>query len=228
MKFISINNVSGSSLVNKETPTSPEMAKYRWKNFRKKDKLSKALREDQHGLCAYSEIIPESESLGTHIEHVVPKSVTPERTFDIKNLVVSALSCSDLKQMNKSDYFGGHAKLDRYDETLFISCLDSDCAQYFSYISNGLVEAKKDLTDEGFEKANYTIQLLNLNSPYLVTLRKSWINELDSLIEEYLDDDLPLEELARFNLLPEEGGGLAQFYSATLQRFGPVGEKVLA
>jgi uncharacterized protein (TIGR02646 family) len=227
MKFISKNKNSGACLVNKVPPDTSAKSKARWKRFNRRNILSKELMEEQCGLCAYSEIVPENENLGTHIEHVVPKSLVPNRTFDVTNLIVSALSSNDLKSMNSIDYFGGHAKENGYDSSLFISCLDNNCSQYFSYISNGLVEAKRGLTLDDQEKAIYTIKLLNLNSPYLATIRKNWINEIELLIEENLDDDLALDTLAKINLLSNEGV-LSPFYSATLQRFGSIGDKVLA
>ena len=62
------------------------------------------------------------------------------------------------------------------------------------------------------------IKLLNLDAPYLVTQRKNWLDELDQLIDEHLESDDALEDLAAIDLLPTSGK-LNPFFSATRQRF---------
>ena len=131
-----------------------------------------------------------------------------------------------LRSLSVNEVFGGHAKLSQYDPSLFISCLQPECAKYFAYLSTGKIEAVIDLTEDEKKQANYTITLLNLNCPYLVTQRKNWINELDKLIEEHLDQDYSLEHLAMIELLPI-ANQLSPFFSATRQRFKGIAEKIL-
>ncbi len=75
-------------------------------------------------------------------------------------------------------------------------------------------------------QANYTIELLNLNSPFLITERKNWWNELDKLFVQHQQDSWSIEHLARVDLLPS-GNKLSQFSSLTRQFFGHIGEHVL-
>ena len=70
------------------------------------------------------------------------------------------------------------------------------------------------------------IKLLNLDAPYLVTQRKNWLDELDQLIDEHLESDDSLEDLAAIDLLPTSGK-LNPFFSATRQRFTGIAERLL-
>lgn len=212
---------------NDSPPTTREEATSRWSSFRKhKSMLSLCLNYEQYGLCAYSEIRPDRVGLGTHIEHIEPKSQNPSRTFDYRNLILSALSSEDMKSRSKDDVFGGHAKLSVYDSSLFVSCLNPICSQHFVYLLDGRVEPSIKLDQGAQDSAQYTIDLLNLNSPYLVTLRKNWLNELDILIDEHINNNASLEYLAAVDLLPH-GEKLSEFFSATRQRFGHVAETIL-
>lgn len=208
-------------------PATPLQAKSRWSSFGHKSDVTNCLVDEQFGLCAYSEVRPDLVGLGTHIEHMEPKSQNPLRTFDYSNLVLSALSSDDLHAMTKDDVFGGHAKLSEYDVSLFVSCLHEDCPTYFVYLSTGKVEPSRKLTSAGHKKAQYTIDLLNLNSPYLVTQRKKWIDELDGLIDDHIRTGMSLEHLASIDLIPTSNK-LSQFFTAARQRFGQLAEQVLA
>jgi len=208
-------------------PTTKKQATSRWSSFDYKDKVTNNLLTEQYGLCAYSEIRPDQFGLDTHIEHVEPKSANPARTFDYSNLVLSALSDKDLKNIINNNIFGGHAKLSQYDALLFISCLQTDCARYFVYLSTGKVEPARVLNKAEYKQAEYTINLLNLNSPYLVTQRKNWLNELDELIDEHIEKEMSLPHLASIDLLPHNEQ-LSQFFTTTRQRFGRIAEQLLA
>lgn len=73
-------------------PATSDQAESRWRNFSKyKTRLSERLSEEQYGLCAYSEIRPDEEELGTHLEHVKPKEQFPGETFNYCNIVLCAL-----------------------------------------------------------------------------------------------------------------------------------------
>ena len=208
-------------------PNTSDEATSRWNSFNYKPMVTKYLLTEQYGLCAYSEVRPDKLNLGTHIEHVEPKSANPQRTFDYCNLVLSALSDDDLKNIDRADIFGGHAKLSKYDALLLISCLQADCARYFVYLSNGKVEPANVLDTTEKMQAQYTIDLLNLNSPYLVNQRKNWLDELDELIEEHIAGGLSLPHLAAIDLLPTNNK-LSPFFTATRQRFGKIAEQILA
>lgn len=212
---------------NETPPSTSEQATSRWHSFRYKIEVTQCLLSEQYGLCAYSEVRPDLLGVGTHIEHVEPKSSNPERTFDYSNLVLNALSSDDLKNINKKEAFGGHAKCSNYDAELFISCLQINCAGFFIYLSNGKVEPNHLLNPLEKDQAQYTIDLLNLNSPYLVVQRKNWLDELDGLIDKHIrDNKMSLPYLASIDLVPTNDK-LSSFFTATRQRFGKIAEQVL-
>ena len=211
---------------NRNPPANATEAKSRWKNYRYKKTLGANLKKEQYSLCAYSEIRPDLMGLNTHIEHIQPKSKYPCRTFDYSNLVLSALSSEDLKSLARQDVFGGHSKLSEYDPVSFISCLKFDCFRYFSYLSTGFICAHNKLSNTDKIKAEKTITLLNLNSPYLVVKRKEWLDELDKLIDDHLHDSVRLKCLASIYLLPY-GKKLDPFFSLSRQRFNQLAEQLL-
>lgn len=215
-------------LAHQTPPTTADQATSRWKNFGYKSRVLDNLLDDQYGLCCYSELRADLEGLGYHIEHLCPKSIYPVGTFDYANLAASALSKDDLNIFKtiKEDTFGGHAKLSAYDPALFILCHDPDCARYFAYLSDGRVVPRDKLNNFEKDRANYTIGLLNLNSPYLVNRRRRWHDELDQLFEEHLDKQWSVEHLAAIDLIPSNKR-LSQFFSLTRQFFGHVAEHVI-
>lgn len=212
-------------------PQTPQQATSRWHNFRHKEPLLAVLLEEQYHLCCYSELRADQEGLGYHIEHVENKSQNPLRTFDYANLAASALdSLGDLSAFaaQGQEVFGGHAvgKRQAVDHKRFISCHQPDCQRFFAYLSDGRVVPKLGLTALERDRAQYTIDTLNLNSPFLVTRRRQWWDELDLLYQQHLRDDWSLPDLAAIDLLPT-AGKLSRFFSLTRQFFGPIGEQVL-
>lgn len=214
---------------NQNLPQTSEQANSRWNSFSSdyKRTLTTTLKDEQYGLCAYSEICIENNNLGTHIEHIEPKSDNPQRTFDYQNLVVSALNSEDLKRRNKEDIFGGHARKNT-NFVNFISPLQDNCFEYFIYTSDGRVSPSESLSEEDKMKANYTINELNLNCDYLITERKKWLDELDAYIDEHIDNHYcSLKDLAAIYLAPVNTQ-LHPFFTANRQRFGAIGEQTLA
>jgi uncharacterized protein (TIGR02646 family) len=213
---------------NSNPPSTSKQATSRWKSFNHKDTLTDRLYEEQFDLCAYSEICPEDHDLGTHIEHVRPKSHYPHQTFDYHNLVLSALSDSDLASLIEAHYFGGHANAKRgaYDEALFISPLMPHCKDAFVYLSDGRIVPNYQQGPSVQRMAEYTIDLLNLNCEYLKGLRQEWIEELDQLIDQYREDTEQLNHLADVEL-GLTNGRLRSFHTAAQQRFGPVGRNII-
>lgn len=218
-------------------PTTPAQATSRWSSFAHKPSVMDRLLEEQYHLCCYSEFRPDQEGLGYHIEHVENKSQNPARTFDYTNLAASALrSTTDLsrfKKINPNDpepIFGGHArgKSQAVDLALFVSCQQPDSARFFAYLpSNGEVVPRENLNAADTAKAEYTIQLLNLNSPFLLTRRRQWGQELQSLVDQHIQTGWSLYHLAQTELLPANGT-LNRFFSLTRQFYGPLAEQVLA
>lgn len=235
MRAISKQGSGGYDLgkAHKNPPLTPGYATSRWRKFKPKSVVMDNLLNEQYYLCCYSEFRPDQEGWGYHIEHVENKSQNPARTFDYSNLAASAFdSHTGLKQQDKTkpeEVFGGHAsgKQANVNLSLFVSCHQPDCARFFAYLpSSGEIVPREELEDADKDKARYTIQLLNLNSPLLVTLRRQWGQELQSLLDEHIQKGWSIEHLAQIYLLPTNGK-LNRFFSLTRQFYGQAAENVL-
>lgn len=214
-------------------PTTADQATSRWRSFGyKQDVMDSLLSEpEQYQLCCYSELRADEKGLGYHIEHVENKSQNPARTFDYTNLAASALNTTDglptIKTLG-AVAFGGHApsKQQGVDMTLFVSCHQPDCSRFFAYLSDGRIVPSQNLSATDHDHAQYTIDTLNLNSSYLVTLRRQWWAELDALFTEHANKDWSLPDWAQIELLPINGK-LNSFFTLTRQFFGKIAENTL-
>lgn len=236
MRYIKKAQTEPSMLREKHArpPQSAADASDRWDNrfqSRQKQKLQKILLQEQFYLCCYSELRADSEGLGYHIEHVRPKSKYPELTFDYQNLAASAINSDpDLKtfRMNQWETFGGDAKGDEHDDRLFISCLQADCARFFFFAENGKITPKIDLNPFEQSQARHTIDILNLNSPYLVNRRKRRYQELAELIAPLLEEaDVENLKKQAYAVLRPNDGKLEAFFSLSRQLFGQFAELIL-
>lgn len=217
-------------------PQTGQAATSRWSSFGYKQEVLDYLLTEQYQLCCYSELRADQQELGYHIEHVENKSQHPQRTFDYSNLAASALRSDDLTLFVAAQpvvqqpqaIFGGHApgKQQAVDIQRFVSPHQADCARFFAYLSDGRVVPADNLDAADTQRARYTIDLLNLNSPYLLTQRRNWWDELDKLFAEHVNDDQDLHCLAGIDLLPRNAS-LSPFFSLTRQFFARIAEDVL-
>ncbi|MEZ9821065.1 retron system putative HNH endonuclease [Shewanella sp. 10N.286.45.A1] len=222
---------------NRKPPNSATKANSSWNRFRQKSQTSRICYTEQYGLCGYSEIsidniypildensIEISRTLGSHLEHVEPKSKNPQRTFDHTNLIMSAIDDIKARKLIKEDVFGGHFKLRRYSENSFISPLSTNSRSYFHYETSGRIVPSYSLpTRREKAKARLTIYILNLNAPILVNLRKSWLTQLDNILFDM--DKSAINDFALTELLPTNDC-LRPFHSAQRQLFGKLGESI--
>ncbi len=219
-------------------PNTAEEAKERWVAFGKKTTARNKLKHQQQGLCAYTEFnisafvsLASSTQNGCHIEHIKPKSRFPTETFDYENLIVSILDAHDLRSIKQGElsvsnqgpddkshlnYFGGHAKLHFYDDNLFISPTDQNCGCFFAFLEeSGAMVPSPNLDDAEQEKAKYTIDLLNLNHPYLKNQRRLRMAEVRDDIDK-TDDSERIVALIELETSEYEAGQVASFPSAVL------------
>lgn len=213
-------------------PATSEQATSRWGAFGHKEAVKQRLLEEQFQFCCYSELRADEEGLGYHIEHIENKRQNPARTFDYGNLAASALdSANDLRdaRLQGKAVFGGHAlgKQRACEVERFISPHYSDCSRFFAYLSDGRVVPSAALNAAEEDRARYTIELLNLNSSFLVTRRRQWWDELDHFFEGHREKGWSLSDLAAIDLLPTNRK-LSRFFSVTRQFFGPLAERVLS
>lgn len=209
-------------------PATAAQATSRWGGFGHKQQVLTFLLDEQYGLCCYSELRADQEGLGYHIEHVENKRQAPTRTFDYANLAASAIHSDDLRALNAGEAFGGHAtgKQTGCDMARFVACHQFDSRRFFAYLSDGRVVPSAGLDAVEVDRARYTIDLLNLNSPFLTNRRRRWWDELDQLIQEHQVQGWSLDDLASIDLVPTNGR-LSRFFSLTRQFFGQVAERVL-
>jgi uncharacterized protein (TIGR02646 family) len=219
-----------------QPPQTAEQATRRWHSFSHKQQVLEYLLQEQYQLCCYSELRADEHGIGYHIEHVENKSQAPQRTFDYTNLAASALASDRLgsfldqqEQRNLSaDLFGGHAqgKQESVDMQRFVSPHQPDCARFFAYLSDGRVVPAEGLNQQDRDRALYTIDLLNLNIPFLQVERRKWWDELDQLVDEHLSKAMDLHYLASVDLVPT-AHRLSPFFTMTRQFFGRIAEDVL-
>jgi len=211
-----------------------------WKNFRGDDKktIYHLLASNQCHLCAYCEInldfkLDNNLELGAHIEHVVPRNIQPERSFDYTNFVLSCFKEMNVNILSYDEVTCGHYK-DRenrkngmsYDEKLFISPLDPDCQRYFIYDPNGRIRPHPKLSAQEQVRATYTINLLGLNNKRLVRLRRERLETLIPIIDELQNEPDALRHFADMELCLT-GEHLQPFHSACLQQFGALGREIV-
>jgi uncharacterized protein (TIGR02646 family) len=212
---------------NSHPPTTAEEAEAAWHNFRSgKEGTRNKCFEEQFGLCAYSEIDLVDSGLGMHLDHVEPKSLNPLRTFDHNNLLLSAIDSDQLSRLAAQDVFGGHKRLNLYSVTDFINPLWRNSRDFFSYNSDGTISPASSLSQSDKDKAEYTINLLNLNAPLLVNRRRHWLEELEKEIGGLLHDWVAVQNFAEAELCATSGK-LRQFHSAVRNIFGRLGEDVI-
>ena len=239
MRTIRKNTPSRSlSKVHENPPLTSKEATNAWKRFRKhKPDCVRVCCDEQYGLCGYSEVsldnlhpildindIELSRELGSHIEHIEPKSKNPRRTFDHFNLILSAIDDSKARNLLKKDVFGGHHKQKMYSPNSFISPLNLNSEDYFHYETSGKVVPKESLPNKREKaKARLTIYILNLNAPILINWRKNWLTSLEIIINELDGNDL--YQFAVAELTPSNNT-LRPFHTAQKQIFGNLGTRV--
>lgn len=136
--------------------------------------LKSGLIEEQKGLCAYCcGRITEDKAHNEHIEPRHPGKYVSKRSLDYMNIVASC---------NNSETCG-NKKGNNYDPQNFVSPLDEDCEDKFTYYPDG-----KIVGDE------YTIDLLNLNAYELKNARKAVMKKLQCFTKEdieicYMNED---------------------------------------
>lgn len=219
-------------------PQTSTEAKDRWQGFASnKSTVRNVLKREQKGLCGYTEfnidhfkstatLSPQSH--GCHIEHIKPKSIYPQETFDYKNLLLSILHVSD-EQLFKQDmfvdgapkddkshraFFGGSAKNNIYDEELFISPINNSCNYFFTFVEHsGEIVPSASLENSDRDKALYTIKLLNLNHPYLKNQRRKRMKEVLDDIDQ-LSNRSTIQRIIDGEIGEDENNQIASFPSA--------------
>ena len=190
-----------------------------WKNYKHKEEIRLDLLELQYGLCAYCENSLYTQ-LKYHIEHIAPKNIYPDLTFEYSNLILSCIDSDGLRDVKVDNTIScGHAKENKFNSKLFIKPTFQDCEQYFWYKDNGEVISNPELNAEDIDKANYTIKLLKLNCNRLKRERKQIILEGYTTILELLNETNVLDKFIRQQVCCLENGNFPPFINARKQHF---------
>ena len=147
-----------------------------WKAER--EPVKKSLLNEQGFLCAYT--LKRIDFETCHIEHIKPEELCRKQIeqgegtlsdLDYKNMV-ACFPKSGVSGVSKEKYFGAIKKGDWWagDGKAFVSPLDADCENHFTFNSKGEVHHTT-------RKGKITIDVLALNHRILVNDRKRAIDE---------------------------------------------------
>lgn len=152
-----------------------------WQRLRGRDRreIWIKLNEMQHRICAYCEsAFSEGDS---HIEHLYPRAKYEGLTFEWKNLFGSCNSqnsCGIYKDSARNPTATTHELLIKPDH--------DDPHRYFQYYKNGRIAGKPVLPEKMYQQAKETMRAFNLNNSALVSLRRSHLEPLMQLEEEFI------------------------------------------
>lgn len=132
-----------------------------------KNAIKRSLLNEQGHICCYCEM--ELEENNHHIEHLKPQSQFQNLATNYANMLCS---CQINKQGKQTPNHCGISKDNWYEEGLFVSPLDQDCEARFKYSENGKILPSV----ENDKAAHITIEILNLNNPAIINLRKAVID----------------------------------------------------
>lgn len=136
--------------------------------------LHASLIAEQEGICCYCQGLVETNN--SHIEHLLPQNLHPNKALDYENLLCS---CGHPRKSKSIPDHCGHAKRNK---ELPITPLHPDCCSHFLYSSDGSI--KPNPPDN--KQAKDTIEILKLDSTELTKSRKFAI---DALIDDSGIDD---------------------------------------
>ena len=182
----------------------PENPAKEWDSFKQRKKAKKTagkeLKENlshiQNGLCVYCEIRLDTE-IGSHLEHIDSKTANPPLTFEYTNIIASCLKDgtirdnTDLNPVSCGHYF--LKKNNLYNKHFFIKPTELNCESFFSYNLFGEIEPAQGLSEFDKQRAEHTIETLNLNALRLTRQRDKVINEGYEIIRDLKNQGTSLE-----------------------------------
>ena len=138
-----------------------------WDDFDKRQER-RCLRKMQSGMCAYCERKLDLSDARTRIDHFVPQSVLEGRSriFDWTNHYLSC-DCSQTCDSHKTN-----------DPREIVNPDTDDPSRFFTYVSTGAIYAANGLPIEDAQKAQNTIDVLNLRCPSLESSRVIAFNRM--------------------------------------------------
>jgi uncharacterized protein (TIGR02646 family) len=185
------------------------------------ESLKRRLVQEQSHLCCYCESTVDDSI--SHIEHYEPRSRNQNRTYDYTNL-----ACSCNGGIGR-DRHCGHKKGADYDPKLFFNPSIEDSGELFLYDAEGGIGPHSNISHRDTQRADYMVSTLSLDCPRLTGMRRSHGRSIVQIIDGFIKANAQdqIEEMARFQLTPDEDGKLQPFYSLSLQLYGQIGRRIL-
>lgn len=180
--------------ISKQAPHLISDSHKSWEKSRYRKSVRSFLVAEQNELCGYCERQISYET--SHSEHIKPKSIFPQDTFNYENLIAS---CDGYfkESIIATQETCGHGKGDEYDSQLFLDPTQvTDIQDYFMYDKeDGKIVANHNKNSADQSKANYMINLLNLNSEAEKTkntnaLPDARINKKNALIKTIISEGI--------------------------------------
>lgn len=170
-----------NKIKNQEKPTNTEKTKYRH------PEIKRTLLTETNGKCAYCESKVQHIHHGD-VEHIFPKSLDPEKTFEWENLTIACEICNQNK--SNKDPLVQHI-IDPYNV---------DPALHLTFQGSLIFSL-------GSNQGHNTKTLLDLNRSELCERRKDKLEKVMMIFETILKEDLPLivRKTIYDNLLLNEG-----------------------
>lgn len=138
------------------------------------------------------------ESNRGHIEHLVPRKSQPNLRFEWANLFLSCNSadhCGEFKDSPRST---------AYEPDTLIRPDQEDPETLLQFFSTGKVEPRPGLDPTSQQRAQKTIEVLNLNDQKLITARSAIAKQAETLLFDFIDDLEALSAEERTVLFQDE------------------------
>ncbi|MCD6534100.1 MAG: TIGR02646 family protein [Deltaproteobacteria bacterium] len=168
-----------------------------------KKAVKNSLMAEQGYICCYCE--RRLIDVDSHIEHLKPQSNPSVNPLDYGNML-----CSCQNQLEKGD--PRHCGNRKGDDWILITPLTDNCEDFFTFTHDGKIQEPA----QGDTVARETIKILGLDMPKLNDARKK-------AIEPFLDEDLDIDDIARFvsgYLEKDTQGKFSEFWTTINCLFG--------
>lgn len=135
---------------------------------------------EQHGLSGYTEVPLRIED--SHIDHFYKRSLFRDKVHSWDNLVADTID-----ETYGAKYKDKHVK-NATDNLNVINPVTEDPSRFFRYKVDGRIVSNDTLSEDERNRADYTIDVFNLNEPSLVDRRKGLLSiDLNAYGEISLD-----------------------------------------
>lgn len=164
--------------------------------------IKEAVKAESHGKCAYCESKPLHVSSG-QIDHVVPKSVAPQLSFEWSNLIFCCEKCNQFKSNHEG----------------FIDPVVHDpeaCLQWAGPMVFPVTDAASGAVNE---EAKFTVSTIRLNRAELLEQRKEALDKIILSIESISNVRDPSRFAALKSALVASESAPANEYSACAKSF---------